>query len=1055
MSHENSGSESEPSPRSSCRWLDFPNLLVVLTLAVFVSSFAIRNNDYWLHLAAGRLIADGQYPFGSDPFSAVEPAPTWINHSWLFDLLLYRLERTAGGAGVVVAKASLIGLLALVMLATRRKGSDWWWPAICTALALLAMTPRLILQPAIVSFVLSAVLLNLLLRPLRPSAPIWRRPIVIAILFALWANCDGGFWIGLIIVALHALGVVLDGLLPLGSRDPEPSGSPGSALLLVAAAAAGCLLNPYGLRVFSWPSEWAFLQLPAELKTDELFRNYFRSPLDADYSSSIAGVIPGSAYFLALGLGLGSFILNTGGWRWSRALVWIALGLGSLWLLRLLPFFAIATGPITVLNLQSFAARRSPGQRNERADFARSFLGNFGRFLTLVAGLGLLALAWPGRLAPDGYRAQQSRRVAWTAIPDESSVRAAEQLRSWHDSGKLTSRTPPGFHNPPDFGYICAWYCPSEKIFFDVRMTNPAGAATYAAVRESMRKFRERPEYAPDSRGQFSHTVLVGRAANEMSRPVLYRSDRFPLWAITGHGLINGWNDLQSATKLDDLRIDPVKLASVPVTTPAITDFPDLPPNTAWQRFRAAPRPVPADALEASLWLTAREAAIARLDPALIAAQVISGIGRSVPAGPFDVANRLWDSTVVGTMLRGLAEPAWHRSLDGRLARTAPLLAMRAARRAIAANPDDYEAFLRLTSAIGLLDGDQELARSPMGMSFSQLQQITAARQALLRLPIAASYGQIVVADEQYLQSILRQIYENMPILEGTSVRALDWILESYGRMVELTPTLLSSQAKLLSEKQQAEFEKSALESLKKEQERLEALRREVRRRSDTYENRAAKAPPSERARMAAEFGLAREALNVLRAASPAELTPLGVELMLNLLILDGRADEAFSALQSPAFNPVTVLPPELQPSIRLLNLKATVALGDARPVIEMLDGGIRSAQQTITPILAGTLQSLVFADLGASPFTRAANSVTWGGFWIKPQQALWQGDLLALQLAIQTYGDLIVQQGLLALEIGDIPLARRRFQQALETMGRLNFPLRGQAARWLDLLKN
>ena len=111
-----------PAIRPIIRGLDWLNALVVVALGVFVASFAVRNSDFWLHLATGRLIASGAYPFGLDPFSSVDPAPVWINHSWLYDLLVYLLHNSAGGAAVVIAKAALVAAMTAVLLAIRRLG---------------------------------------------------------------------------------------------------------------------------------------------------------------------------------------------------------------------------------------------------------------------------------------------------------------------------------------------------------------------------------------------------------------------------------------------------------------------------------------------------------------------------------------------------------------------------------------------------------------------------------------------------------------------------------------------------------------------------------------------------------------------------------------------------------------------------------------------------------------------------------------------------------------------------------------------------------------------
>src|SRR5262249_30101822 len=69
----------------------------VLLLAFFLASFAATNSDLWMHLAAGRLITQGQYPFGSDPFAYTTNGVRWVNNAWLTDLGLYGLAQALGG----------------------------------------------------------------------------------------------------------------------------------------------------------------------------------------------------------------------------------------------------------------------------------------------------------------------------------------------------------------------------------------------------------------------------------------------------------------------------------------------------------------------------------------------------------------------------------------------------------------------------------------------------------------------------------------------------------------------------------------------------------------------------------------------------------------------------------------------------------------------------------------------------------------------------------------------------------------------------------------------
>src|SRR5947209_20100446 len=90
---------------SRTRPVDVVLALLVLRFAFLAASFAARNSDVWLHLAAGRLLAHGDYHFGADPFAYTTLGVYWANHAWLFDLGLYLGFQTLGGAGLVLLKA--------------------------------------------------------------------------------------------------------------------------------------------------------------------------------------------------------------------------------------------------------------------------------------------------------------------------------------------------------------------------------------------------------------------------------------------------------------------------------------------------------------------------------------------------------------------------------------------------------------------------------------------------------------------------------------------------------------------------------------------------------------------------------------------------------------------------------------------------------------------------------------------------------------------------------------------------------------------------------------
>src|SRR5690349_20225504 len=78
------------------RWVDVALVSLALAFAFLSASFVARNSDLWLHLAIGRLIVNGQYSFGVDPFAYTTVGDYWANHAWLSDVGMYLAYRSLG-----------------------------------------------------------------------------------------------------------------------------------------------------------------------------------------------------------------------------------------------------------------------------------------------------------------------------------------------------------------------------------------------------------------------------------------------------------------------------------------------------------------------------------------------------------------------------------------------------------------------------------------------------------------------------------------------------------------------------------------------------------------------------------------------------------------------------------------------------------------------------------------------------------------------------------------------------------------------------------------------
>jgi hypothetical protein len=218
--------------------------VVVLSVLLFCAFFLKGpwDPDYYWHVKTGELIAGGGYP-RTDPFSFTWAGQPWTLHEWLSQLVLFRLVDGFGYMGALVVFALLppaaVGILAV---AFHRLGLRTLAILGATALAALLVIPYASIRPQEVSWVFFAALMGMLLH-LDPRRSRW--VLVLAPMFALWANLHGLWVVGLVVLLVYVVLTIL-GATPM-------SRARGWALAMLPLACLGVVFTPEGPELLTYP----------------------------------------------------------------------------------------------------------------------------------------------------------------------------------------------------------------------------------------------------------------------------------------------------------------------------------------------------------------------------------------------------------------------------------------------------------------------------------------------------------------------------------------------------------------------------------------------------------------------------------------------------------------------------------------------------------------------------------------------------------------------------------------------------------------------------------
>ena len=831
--------------RPDHRWTNLEFLVVVLvgSLAFLLAATPARNSDLWLHLASGRLLAQGQAIPGKDLFSSTTTGIFWVNPTWLSDWILYELYQIDAGQVLVIGKCLLVAVLAGLMFLFRRRGTTPMGIRVAAATAaVVALGPWLPLQPVLLSLLGVVLTLYLLERPFlveeacidRARRQRWLLPI----LFALWANLDSWFFLGPALVVLYALGELVR-----GRRSPRGDDR-GPLFLLTLAGLAACFATPSHYHTLAWLPPLGWSHTEQTLMQNGLGQRLFVAPFGGRWVTAPALASPGGWAYCMLLVGGGLSFARLGrSVHPGRLLAWLALAGLSLYQARTIPFFAMAAGPMLALNLQEWALLRRPG-----APKKTRLLVSWSPCLLVLL---LLVLAWPGWLQPRPY---QPRR--WSVQPDVSLIRLCSRLARWHAEQQVRAdRSALNFS--PEVAHYLAWYCPAEKGFLDSRWPLfDRVADDFVHMRRCLLQ-SESPGPDP-ALGPLLEDYRIDRiilADPEWERTTWDQNTQAFRCLLRGKG---EWTlvAMEGAATLFERRTGgepPLPREAFDYRQAAYDPRPDQrapltplrppqPPQWFEAFYRSSDDRSP-DRAEAALHLTTFDLEAERLRPelarqwlvALDTSLVASGLGSAGAGSASALAVRL--SQVVqldaGQFARFLATRDCGPP-------EALLLAVRAARRALSVNPDDAGAFLLLGEAYMRLARQTREQSWPKVLPIRKVQVLTALEQAAALRP-----------DLDAANAILVQVYQETGQLD----RALDHL--------EMRVPIARQEAA-----QHGPQARAAARRLSDLEDEVQALKKQVEQAELTYKaNIGENTDPSQvvvRANLASRQGLKRQALEML-----------------------------------------------------------------------------------------------------------------------------------------------------------------------------------------------
>lgn len=327
-------------------------IFILFGLVVFCANVEIKDLDLWLHLGMGKFITQYKYVPDVDVLSCTIAGQPWVNHEWLFQVIVYLINFHFGPEGLISMQVMVVALTFLVLLLLGYNREKQFSVTFILLLVMMVYQLRFTIRPDIFSLLFFALYIYILALHLEKKWALY----ALVITQILWANMHGFFFFGPFIISVGILAEFIRRRVKLpwqwnesGRLTDAEYGNLKRILFFVILA---CFINPLTFRGVWYPID-VLIHLPGKSSVFFSVIQELKPPIT---SATIFSTEPYPHYRILIMLSFFSFIFNRRNIDIGDLFIWLVFFPVSLMAQRNIVFFAFVAYLVCMTNFGNLSS---------------------------------------------------------------------------------------------------------------------------------------------------------------------------------------------------------------------------------------------------------------------------------------------------------------------------------------------------------------------------------------------------------------------------------------------------------------------------------------------------------------------------------------------------------------------------------------------------------------------------------------------------------------------------------------------------------------------------